>query len=189
MDTAAITQLLGQAFSGQNAAQEQLLPLLYGQLREIAHRLRSREQHGHTLNTTALVHELYLGLFRNQLPDFESRQHFFHYAARAMRHLLIDHARAALAQKRGERGDLMDVAGLQLKDEGSAIQLLAMEQALNAITALSPRMAQVVELRFFAGLEEVEVAEILAVDVRTVRRDWQKARAHVMQHVQGLANQ
>jgi RNA polymerase sigma factor (TIGR02999 family) len=185
MNTSSITQLLGQLARGEHHAQDQLLPLLYGQLREIAGRLRSRDKLAHTFNTTALVHELYLELFTHKLPDFDNRRQFYRYAARAMRNLLVDHARACLAQKRGQGTDLIDLAGLQIKDDDSAMQLLAMEQALQALSEENSRMAQVVELKFFAGLEEAQIAALLEVDVRTVRRDWQKARAHVLLHVQG----
>jgi RNA polymerase sigma factor (TIGR02999 family) len=186
MDVSLVTQLLGRAAQGEHEAQQVLMPLLYGQLHAIAKRLRQGERHAHSLNTTALVHELYLGLFARALPTFADRQHFYRYAAQAMRHLLVDHARAALAQKRGERAELLALTGLQLRDGDSVLHVLALEQALASIVQLDARMAQVLELRFFAGLSESEVAQLLNIDVRTVRRDWQKARAHVLAQVQGL---
>jgi RNA polymerase sigma factor (TIGR02999 family) len=186
MDASVVTQLLGRAAQGEHEAHQQLLPLLYAQLHAIAKRLRQGERHAHSLNTTALVYELYLDLFSRALPTFDDRRHFYRYAAQAMRHLLVDHARAALAQKRGERAELLSLTGLQLRDGDSVLHVLALEQALASISRMDTRMAQVLELRFFAGLSEIEVAQLLNVDVRTVRRDWQKARAHVLVHLQGL---
>jgi len=149
---------------------------VYPDLREIAHRALRRRQPGSALQTTALVHEAYLKLVR-QPDDWNGRIHFFAVAAKAMRHILIDMARTRNRQKRGggQHPVTMDPAALVAEERADV--LLALDEALTHLSQHDTRMAQIVEYRFFGGLTEPEIAEILGVTDRTVRRDWRRARA------------
>jgi RNA polymerase sigma factor (TIGR02999 family) len=154
---------------------EQLMPLLYSDLRRLAKGERRRVRAGETLQTTALIHEAYLKL--NNSPSFNDRSHFLRAAALAMRHLLINHARDRIAAKRG--GDAVKVPlefaeGVALPDDEV---LLEVNEALERLSTVSPRLAQIVECRYFAGYDDAETAQALQVTDRTVRRDWVKARA------------
>lgn len=183
MNASHITQLLARAADGDEASRAEVVPLLYARLRELARRARRDERKFDTLNTTALVHEVYLEVFGGTPPAFPDRKAFFGYIARAMQNLLIDRARHHLAQKRGG-GVVPDALDeIQLRDDDSALQLTALDAALAVLQREQPRAAEVLRLRFFVGLSEQEIAGLLDVDVRTVRRDWQKARAYVMVHV------
>jgi len=168
-----VTRLLRAAREGDSSAIDQLIPLVYDELRSLARRQLRRERAGHTLHATALVHEAYAKLSGGTF-DASDRGHFLSIAARAMRQVLVDHARTRDAAKRGGGW-----ARTTLSDGDHAVgfrpdELIALDQALEQ---LDDRQRQVVELRFFAGLEEREVAEVLGVTDRTVRRDWVKARA------------
>jgi len=168
-----VTQLLEAVREGDSRALDRLVPLVYEELRALAKRELYREQQGHTLHATALVHETYLKLAGSGMPASD-RAHFLAIAARAMRQVLVDHARRRKAVKRG--GDMVCTT---LKDGGAPVEfrpdeLIALDQALEK---LDPRQRQIVEFRFFAGMEEKEVADVLGVSDRTVRREWVKARA------------
>ncbi|HUF51418.1 MAG TPA: sigma-70 family RNA polymerase sigma factor [Longimicrobiales bacterium] len=160
--------------------------LAYAELRRIAHRQLRRERAGHTLNTTALVHEAYLRL-ADRTAEWIDRTHFFALAAQAMRHILIDHARRHRSTRRG--GQLvrvpLDEAMLTLEDRAEL--LLAVDEALTRLAAVDERRCRVVECRFFAGLTEEETAAALGVGVRTVKRDWAKARAWLFAEIYGDA--
>jgi RNA polymerase sigma factor (TIGR02999 family) len=169
-----VTQLLEAAVAGDSQALDRLVPLVYEDLRRVAHRQLDREGGGHTLQTTALIHEAYLKLAVGGAMSATSRAHFLAIAARAMRQVLVDYARRRKAAKRGG-----GVVSVTLGDEGgapdtSADDLLALDDALNQ---LDPRQRQVIECRFFGGMEEKDIAQVLGVSERTVRRDWVKARA------------
>lgn len=169
----------GQHESASNrdaAALEALHPHLYERLREMARRALAGERAAQTLNTTALVHEAWLGLGAST-ASFESRAHFLGYAATAMRHILVDHARRKSALKRGSDAVPLDLDAHDLPVEQVAAELLALDVALGRLQALEPRAARVVELRFFGGLSIDETAETLGVVPRTVVRDWTLARA------------
>jgi RNA polymerase sigma factor (TIGR02999 family) len=183
VNAARITQLLALAARGDEASRDALMPLLYARLRELARRARRGERQFDTLNTTALVHEVYLEVFGSTLPDFPDRRAFFGYVARAMQNLLTDRARHHLARKRGGGVSPEPLAELEIRDDDSALQLTALNTAIDVLQRDQPRAAEVLRLKFFVGLGEQEVAELLDVDVRTVRRDWQKARAYVLLHV------
>ncbi len=172
-----ITQLLERAGKGENAATNQLMPMIYDQLRAIAHRQLDRARYSKTLATTALVHEAYLALFGEADLDWHDRGHFFAFAAKAMRNILIDRVRRRLAEKRGGEVERVDVEDTQIGIEDDSIGLLALDQALTQMTDEHPRLVQVVELRFFAGLSVEETAASLNVDPSTIKRDWRKARA------------
>jgi RNA polymerase sigma factor (TIGR02999 family) len=169
-----VTRLLEAAVGGDQDALDRLVPLVYDDLRRLAHRQLGREGRGHTLQTTGLVHEAYLKLAGGAGVGAANRAHFLAIAARAMRQVLVDYARRRKAEKRG--GGIVNVT-LNDGDHGmdvSSDDLLALDDVLGQ---LEPRQRQVVELRFFGGLEEKDIAEALGVSERTIRRDWVKARA------------
>lgn len=174
-----ITQLLRGARSGDSAAANELLPLIYARLKELARRQLVKEQDAPSLATTALVHDAYLSLFGHHELDWSDRGHFFAYAARAMRSLLIDHARRRLSEKRGAGLRPVELLVQDIEQPDDSLDLLALDQALTALADSHPRLVQVVELRFFAGLSVEETAAGLGVDARTVLRDWRKARAFI----------
>jgi len=166
---------------GAPEAWDVLLPLVYGELRRIAHRQLAVEAVGHTLSTTALVHEAYLRLKDQVRAEWVDREQFFAVAARVMRRVLVDYARKHWAQRRGGPGrrpvalEDADHAGL-LTVADRATELLALDEALERLTAMDARLGQVVECRFFGGLSEEETARALGVSQRTVSRDWSMAR-------------
>lgn len=153
-----------------------VFPLVYAELRRMARIALSKEQTGHTLDTTALVHEAYLRLVDSSRVPWEDRNRFLAVAATAMRHILIDHARRRRAIKRGEGPVAVDLDKLQFPASDSADTLIALDDALQRLGALAPRLVQVVECRFFIGMNEEETASALGVTARTIRRDWVKAK-------------
>ena len=157
-------------------ALDQVLPAVYAELRRIASRQMRHERAGHTLGATGLVHEAYLRLVDQTRVEWRDRAHFFGVAARLMRQILIDHARRRAAAKRGGAVDRTDVDD-RLGEESHLEELLVLDDALNRLEELEPRLCRIVEYRYFAGLTEPEVAELLGVTPRTVQRDWRKARA------------
>jgi RNA polymerase sigma factor (TIGR02999 family) len=174
-----VTQLLQAARSGDSEALDRLVPLVYEELRALAKRELYRETPGHTLHATALVHEAYLKLAGSGMPAAD-RTHFLAIAARSMRQVLVDHARRRKAVKRGGdlvRTTLTDVGGhMEFRPD----ELIALDEALER---LDPRQRQIVEFRFFADMEEREIAEVLGVSDRTVRREWVKARAWLYRYM------
>jgi RNA polymerase sigma factor (TIGR02999 family) len=173
---ADITELLVRARSGDAAAVDTLMPLVYQRLRELAHRQLKAESGPRTLDTTGLVHELYLNLVQREEIPGADRARFFAYAATAMRHILVDEARKRLAEKRGGGGERIDLDSCTIALDAEAHDVVAIDQALTALTQQSPRLAQVIEMRFFAGMSVEDTATALAVDPRSIVRDWQKAR-------------
>lgn len=173
-----VTALLRNARDGDREAFDQLLPKVYGELRRVAERQLWRERQGHTLRATALVHEVYLKLVDQAQVEWQGRAHFLAVSARAMRQILIDHARRKAAEKRGgdwQRTTLGSGEGVGV--EMSMEDLLSLDKALDDLEKLEPRLRQVVEYRFFGGMTEQQIAEVLGVTTRTVQRDWVKARA------------
>ncbi|MFN7183949.1 MAG: ECF-type sigma factor [Thermomonas haemolytica] len=182
-----ITVLLDAARDGDRAAMDRVLATLYQELHGMARRQLAGQHHGHTLDATALVHEAYLKLIGRGSGSarFDDRGHFFAYAASAMRSVIVDYARQRMAQKRG--GDLHRVTDLPEEIEGGLRvdeDMLALDAALQRLTAVDPRLTQVVELRYFAGLSELEIAALLQRSERSVRRDWQKARMFLLAALQ-----
>lgn len=174
----SVTDLLQRAGAGDPAAPDLVYPLVYDHLRLMARRQLRREASGHSLSTTALVHEAYLKLVDQRRSQFKDRAHFFAIAAVAMRRILVDHARRHGAVKRGagaKRVPLETVEGLAA-DERAEL-LVALDAALVRLAAHDERQAKVVECRFFGGLTEEETAEALGMSARTVKRDWAKARS------------
>jgi RNA polymerase sigma factor (TIGR02999 family) len=178
-----LTQLLVQWGNGDEAALDRLMPLVYRELHKMAKRYMGRQDAGHTLQTTAVIHEAYIKLAAGGEQDWESRAHFFGVAAKAMRHVLVDHARTRLSAKRG--GDLRAVT----LDEGILVAggqergLVALDDALTTLAQLHHRQGQVVELRYFAGLSVEETAKVLKVSPETVARDWQFAKAFLQREM------
>jgi RNA polymerase sigma factor (TIGR02999 family) len=177
MTSDRITLLLAKWSKGDRAAFEELAPAVYHELHKIAQSYLRRERAGHTLQPTALVNEAYLKLVNQQGVDWQSRTHFFGIAAQAMRRILVDYARGHLREKRGggvqaiPLDDAIDVTG------GRAAELVALDDALDALARLDPQQGRVVELRFFAGLSIEETAAVLGVSRATVDRAWAVARA------------
>ena len=180
----SITDLLLQLRGGNLEAMDRLFPLVYEDLRRIAHRRLQAERPGHSLGTTGLVHETYLKLVDQTRVEWRDRGHFFALAARAMRRILVDYARRYRALRRG--GGLRPVS---LNEDAALAEreetLLALDEALERLAALNGRLSQVVECRFFAGLTEEETAEALGVTTRTVQRDWAKARGWLHLELRG----
>jgi RNA polymerase sigma factor (TIGR02999 family) len=158
------------------AALDRIVPAVYDELRAIAHRQLRAERDGHTLGTTALVHEAYLRLVDQRRADWQDRSHFFAVAARVMRRVLVDHARRRGAAKRGGPHHAVTLDRQDAAIDDRAELIVAMDEALDRLAVLDERQARVVEFRFFAGFTEEETADLLGVSARTVRNDWVKAR-------------
>ena len=176
---AAVPELLARSRAGDRAALDRLFAELRSELQQVARRQRARLDPGETLCTTALVHELWMKLHRAPPNRIADREHFLAISAQAMREIVVDHARARHAEKRGSGVenlglDAPEAQRIALPDDGA--QVLAVDAAVRRLEAIDPRLAQVVVWRYFAGLEEAEIAAALAVTERTVRRDWVKAR-------------
>lgn len=172
-----ITQLLVEWSNGDDAALEMLLPLVYDELRRLAHHYMSAERVGHTLQTTALVNEAYLRLTDCRQVRWQNRAHFFALAATLMRRILVEHARASDRQKRGGGAFRVALNESAILAPERSRELLALDEALNRLAEIDPRKSRVVELRFFAGLTNDEMAEVLKVSPNTVTRDWKMAEA------------
>ena len=173
-----ITQWLDRANEGDQQAMDQVIDAVYRELHRIASRVMSGENAGHTLQTTALVNEAYLKLFGDAPVKARDSHHFFALAARQMRRILVDHARSRNANKRGGvKVSLDDVYAVSAEPDGS---LVAVDDALKELEQVDERAARVVELRFFGGYTEEEVAQILEINIAKVRRDWEFARAWLL---------
>jgi RNA polymerase sigma factor (TIGR02999 family) len=179
--------ILAEMRDGNQAARNELITLVYPELKRIAARYLQQERSNHTLRTTELVHEVYLRLLADANVDWRSRAHFFAAVAREMRHILVDYARARNAQKRvGDRVriSLTEAAAHALEEEEDVI---ALDEALSRLEAVDPRASQVVELRFFGGLTEQEASEAIGISVATLKRDWTFAKAWLFDQLRGLA--
>lgn len=172
-----VTTLLIRMRQGDRAAEEQVIPLIYGTLHKLAANCMRQERADHTLQPTALVHETYLRLLGRGPDEWKCRSHFFVVAAQTMRRVLVDHARAHVAGKRGGLQKRVELDDRLLYAEDHPAELLAVDEALQRLAAIDERQARVVELRFFGGLSVAETAEILDVSDKTVKRDWAMARA------------
>lgn len=172
-----LTGLLLEWREGDEAALSRLMPLVYDELRRIAHRYMQRERDGHTLQTSALVNEAYLRLAGQGSVDWQNRAHFFAVSAQVMRHILIDHARRRRFAKHGggaQQVPIQDVAEMSMQ---RAAELIALDEALSELARFDQRKSSVVELRYFGGLSLEETAEVLKISLMTVRRDWRAAKA------------
>jgi RNA polymerase sigma factor (TIGR02999 family) len=172
-----ITQLLLAWGQGDLTALERLMPLVYEELRRLARRHMNRQRPSHTLQTTALVNEAYLRLIDSSQVQWQNRAHFFAVSAQLMRRILVDFARSRKSLKRGAEARQVTLDdSLEVSSDRGA-DMIALDDALNALAEMNPRQSQIVELRYFGGLSEEEIAEALKISPRTVRRDWSLARA------------
>src|SRR5205809_2650753 len=172
-----VTQLLEQWSHGDDVALAELTPLVYEELRRLAHHFMGGERSNHTLQTTALVNEAYLRLADQTRPNFTNRSHFFAVAAQAMRQILVNYAKASQSQKRGGGALKVDLDAATLISPGQTTEILDVQEALGRLATLDSRKAHVVELKYFGGLKHDEIAEVLKISTVTVRRDWVFARA------------
>jgi RNA polymerase sigma-70 factor, ECF subfamily len=188
-DPDGITALLQQIRQGDVAAESELMPLIYQQLRAIARKQMAHERPDHSLQATILVHDAFLQLVGNSQIDWSNRAHFFALASRAMRRMLIDHARAAHAQKRPGARQKVELESALVFVEGQAPDLLALDEALARLAEWDPRQSRVVEMHFFGGLGFDEIAEVLSISDRTAKRDWAMARAWLYRQLSKTAPQ
>jgi RNA polymerase sigma factor (TIGR02999 family) len=172
-----VSGLLAEWGQGNEAARDQLMPLVYGELRRLAAYYMARENSGHTLQATALVNEAYLRLADQRCVTFQSRAHFFGLACWMMRRILVDHARRKGYAKRGGHIRQTPLDEAMVISEEKAPEVIALDEALTRLAAVDPRKSQVVELRYFGGLSVEEAAEVLKISAATVRRDWNMAKA------------
>lgn len=173
-----VTQLLVEWQNGSQKALDRLIPLVYEELRTIAGRYLSRESVGHTLQSTALVHEAYFRLVGQRRVQWQNRAHFFGIAAQMMRRILVDHARHQHRDKRGGPAQKLSLdEAIAVAEPEVDVDLLALDEALTALARIDPRGARIIELRFFSSLTIEETAEVLDVSTGTVKRDWIAARA------------
>jgi RNA polymerase sigma factor (TIGR02999 family) len=172
-----VTKLLQGWRGGDPKDLEALLPLVYDELRRLAHHHLKNERPGHTLQSTALVHEAYFRLVGQDLPQWESRAHFFAIAAQLMRQILVDYARRRRASKRGSGVCMLTLDDALALPQRKDVDVVALEDALNTLAEIDLRQSRVVELRFFAGLSLEETSEVMGIATATVQRDWTAARA------------
>jgi RNA polymerase sigma-70 factor, ECF subfamily len=180
-----ITRLLVDWRKGDQAAFEQLIPLVHDELRRVAHRHMAHERAGHTLQATALVNEAYIRLIDVRQVNWQDRAHFFAMSSRLMRRILVDFARSKGYQKRGGGAQKVTLDEALIVSAEARHDLVAIDDALNALAVVDPRKAQVVEMRFFGGLPVEETAEALKVSVDTVMRDWKLAKAWLLRELGG----
>ena len=178
-----MTGLLSELASGNQLAAEKLVPMIYGELKRLARAYMRRERTDHTLQTTALVHEAYLRLVRQESLHLKGRAHFFGIAARLMRQILIDHARGHLREKRGGALVFLPLDEELAFSPQHSEELLVLDAAMDRLAKRDARLSQVVELRFFGGLSMEETAEFLGVSTKTVKRDWAVAKAWLHREV------
>jgi len=176
-DQLSATELLLRAGAGEPGAVEGMFPLVYAELRRIAHRHLTRESTGRTLSTTELVHEAYLKLIDQTRVEWQGHAHFLGVAAIAMRRILVDRARGRRRLKRGGEQARVPLESVDLSADDRADLVVALDEALDRLRELDERQARVVECRFFGGMSEEETAEALGIGLRTARRDWAKARS------------
>jgi RNA polymerase sigma-70 factor (ECF subfamily) len=179
-----VTHLLQQWSLGDDAALAELTPLVYEELRRLAHRQMNTERSGHTLQTTALVNEAYLRLADRTNPRWQNRAHFFAVAARAMRRILVSYARSQRSQKRGGGALKVELDEAALVSPEESKEIIDLHEALERLASLDSRKAQVVELKYFGGLNYDEMAEVLKISSITVRRDWRFAKAWLYTELQ-----
>jgi RNA polymerase sigma factor (TIGR02999 family) len=180
-----VTQLLADWRRGDSAALEQLMPIVYDELHRIAVAYLSRERFNHTLQATALVHEAYLQLVDERQVDWQNRAHFFGAAARLMRRILVDYARARNAAKRGGGDYRMTLSEPQGGYELPDVDVILLDAALNELEVLDRQQSRVIELKFFGGLSIEETAEVLAISTATVKRDWLMAKLWLRRRMKG----
>jgi len=180
-----ITQLLINWRDGDKAALDQLMPLVYEELRRLARGFMGKERNNHTLQTSALINEAYLKLVDQDETNWQNRAHFFAVSAQIMRHILIDHARSYGYEKRGAGAQRLGLDDVKVFSEGRAGELVALDDALTKLAAIDPRKSRLVELRFFGGLNIEETAEVMNLSPTTVQREWRAAKAWLQRFIKG----
>jgi RNA polymerase sigma factor (TIGR02999 family) len=183
-DRASATDLLLEASTGDSGAVTRFFPLVYDELRRLAHSHLAREAPGRTLGTTELVHEAYLRLIDGSRVEWTGRAHFMGIAATAMRRILVERARARRSLKRGGAQRAVPLDAIEVGAEDRAEWLVSLDEALDRLRALDERQARIVECRFFGGMTEEETAEALGIGLRTAKRDWARARSWLYQELQ-----
>lgn len=186
-DFGQITVLLQRVRRGDRDAESELMPIVYEHLHRLAQRQFQSEREGHTLQPTALIGELYMRIIRDCAIDWQSRAHFYSVAASTLRRILVDHARAANAQRRPKPNHRVEMEDVLVYSNDRAEEALMVDEALRKLGEWDPRQAKVVELRFFGGLSFEETAQVLGVSERTVIRDWTMARAWLSSALNGNA--
>jgi RNA polymerase sigma factor (TIGR02999 family) len=182
-----VTQLLMEWSHGDDAALAELTPLVYDELRRLAHHFMEGQRSDHTLQTTALVNEAYLRLADQTNPSWQNRAHFFAVAARAMRQIVVDYARSQRSQKRGGGAPRIELDEAAIVSPEQSQEIVGLHEALQRLAALDSRKAQVVELKFFGGLNYDEMAEVLKISRVTVRRDWEFAKVWLYTELHDMA--
>lgn len=177
IESTQITQYLQDWRNGNASALDEILPVVYDELRRIARRYRAKERGEHTLQTTEIINEAYLKLLNQNENDWQDRTHFFAVASRVMRNLLVDHARTKNYQKRGNGAEKVSLEDVALFTPEPDEKILALDEALNRLAKFDERKSKLVELRYFGGLSAQETAEVLGVSEITVKREWLKAKA------------
>jgi RNA polymerase sigma factor (TIGR02999 family) len=172
-----VTELLVRWRGGDRRALDALLPLVYNELRQLARRYLQRERRGHTLQSTALVHEAYVRLAQQKIPEWRNRAHFFGVAAQLMRQILVDYARSHRAAKRGGSVCKVTLDPALAEARAADVDVLALDDALKELARIDPQQSRIVELRFFGGLTIEDTSEVLGIAPSTVQRDWTTARA------------
>jgi len=187
--TTKVTHLLSSLAAGDRQASEQLLPVVYDQLRRAAQQRMAQERTSHTLSATALVHEAYMRLVGDDDPKWDGRAHFYAAAAEAMRRILIEHARSRNRVKRGGDRQRIPLNVLDLAADQDPEQIMSLDAAIERLANEDPRLAEIVRLRFYAGLSVEQTAAALAISDRTVKRDWAFARAWLHRELESEAEQ
>lgn len=178
-----ITQLLHEWSNGDDLALEKLMPLVYQELRKMARQYMKSQRVGHTLQPTALIHEAYLKLAGQKEQNWKNRAHFFGVAAQAMRHILIDYVRNRNYQKRGGKDQRVELDEKMIVSNERAVGLVELDEALTRLADLDERKSRVVELKYFGGLSNEEMAEVLNVSAKTITRDWQFSRSWLLREL------
>lgn len=182
-----ITHLLLKWSKGDTDALDQLVPMVYPELRRMARRYMGRENSQHTLQTSALINEAYLRLIDQQAVEWQDRAHFFAVAAQVMRHILVDHARKYRYAKRGAGAKHINLDDAAVVIQERAAEFVALDEALNGLSRIDPRKSRIVELRFFGGLTAEETAEVMKLSRITVMREWRAAKAWLFREISGNA--
>lgn len=171
-----VTQLLVQWSKGDQTALDDLMPIVYDELRRMARRFMNRQNSGHTMQTTELIHEAYLKLSGNEEKSWKNRAHFYGVAGSAMRHILVDYARSKSSQRRGGGKQRITLIDNQFVSDERSEEMIALDDALKKLAELDERKSRVVEMKFFAGLNFEEIAEVLQMSLVTIKRDWSFAK-------------
>ena len=183
-----VTELLVRWRAGDPGALQALMPLVYDEMRRLAHRYLRRERPGHTLQSTALVHEAFVRLTGNAPPQWEDRAHFFGIAAHLMRQILVEYARSRNAGKRGGAAIRLALDNVEEPSAKPDLDIVALDDALNDLARVDPQQSRVVELRFFSGLSIEDTAQVLGISESTVKRDWNTARVWLYRELDRTAS-